>query len=118
VVKRGGHEKPVHFAKITARIMKMVTLDPPLNEEYVDPIAVAQKVVLGVFPGVKTTDLDTLAAETTAHMSTIHADYGALPAPGCFQPTQTNLDQLLGGDQHHARIRQPQDGRALPPGVA
>jgi hypothetical protein len=32
VVKRGGHEEPVHFDKITARITKMVTLDLPLNE--------------------------------------------------------------------------------------
>ncbi len=45
-----------------------------------DPVEVAQKVVSGIFPGVKTTELDNLAAETAAYMSTKHPDYGILAA--------------------------------------
>jgi hypothetical protein len=45
--------------------------EPALPAE-VDPVLVTQKVVLGVFPGVKTTELDNLAAETAAYMSTTH----------------------------------------------
>jgi len=53
---------------------------PPLNPEHVDPVQVAQKVVTGVFPGVKTSELDNLAAETAAYMSTVHPGYGELAA--------------------------------------
>ncbi len=55
-------------------------MEPPLNPEFVSPEMVAQKVVNGVFPGVKTAELDNLAAETAAYMSTIHPDYGVLAA--------------------------------------
>ena len=45
-----------------------------------DPVWVSQKVVQGVFAGVKTTELDNLAAETGAYLSTVHPDYGVLAA--------------------------------------
>jgi ribonucleotide reductase alpha subunit len=70
----------VLFDKITARIEHLCELAPKLNPEFVDPVEVAQKVVSGVFPGVKTTELDNLAAETAAYMSTKHPDYGVLAA--------------------------------------
>ena len=38
------------------------------------------KVISGVYPGVKTTELDTLAAETAACMTTKHPDYAILAA--------------------------------------
>jgi hypothetical protein len=38
----------------------------------VDPTIVCQKVVQGVYAGVTTTQLDNLAAETAAYMSTTH----------------------------------------------
>ena len=34
----------------------------------------------GIYPGVKTTELDNLAAETAAYMSTQHPDYAKLAA--------------------------------------
>lgn len=77
VVKRnGGHEK-VHFDKITARIKKLCY---GLNEKYVDPVVVSQKVTQGVYKGVTTSELDNLAAETAAHMTSKHPDYGLLAA--------------------------------------
>jgi ribonucleoside-diphosphate reductase alpha chain len=38
------------------------------------------KVVSGVYSGVTTAELDTLAAETAAAMTTKHPDYGTLAA--------------------------------------
>lgn len=38
------------------------------------------KVIAGVYPGVTTTELDTLAAETAACMTTKHPDYAILAA--------------------------------------
>jgi len=80
VVKRDGRQEPVSFDKITARLVNLCdNLEPRLPAE-VDPTAVAQKVIQGVFAGVKTTELDNLAAETAAYMSTQHPGYGDLAA--------------------------------------
>ncbi len=77
VIKRSGKEEPVKFDKITARISKLVYgLDP----NYIEPIDVAKKVIEGVYDKVKTTDLDNLAAETAASLTTKHPDYAILAA--------------------------------------
>lgn len=74
VVKRDGRSQPVKFDKITARIKKLAYgLDP-----IVDVTELAQKVCLGVYDGVSTAELDDLAAETAAYMSTKHHDYSLL----------------------------------------
>jgi ribonucleoside-diphosphate reductase alpha subunit len=80
VIKRDGRKEPVFFDKITARISAMCTTITPILGPPIDPILVAQKVVQGVFPGVTTSALDTLAAETAAYMSTQHPDYEKLAA--------------------------------------
>lgn len=49
-----------------------------INEKYVDVIALAKIVIGGLFSGVKTHELDTLAAETSASMALIHPDYTRL----------------------------------------
>lgn len=48
--------------------------------DYVDPCLIAQKVINGLYPGVTTTELDNLAAETAATMTTKHPDYAILAA--------------------------------------
>jgi hypothetical protein len=63
VVKRDGRQEDVHFDKITARIRKLCY---GLDMRYIDPVAVAMKVVQGIYPGVTTRELDQLAAETCA----------------------------------------------------
>lgn len=72
VLKRDGRQEPVHFDKITSRIKK---LSYNLS---VKPELVAQKTISGMYDGVKTTELDTLAAETSAHLVLSHPDYGIL----------------------------------------
>ena len=75
VVKRDGRRQPVSFDKITKRIVKLCD---GLNKRYVDPVIVAQGVVRGLFSGVTTSELDNLASETAAYMSTEHPDYAKL----------------------------------------
>ncbi len=77
VIKRSGRREPVSFDKITARIKK---LRYGLDEDYVDHIEIAKKVIQGLYDGVSTTELDNLAAETAASMSTVHPDYAKLAA--------------------------------------
>ena len=38
------------------------------------------KVINGIYEGVTTVELDTLAAETAAHLTTTHPDYAILAA--------------------------------------
>ncbi|MFD1815941.1 ribonucleoside-diphosphate reductase alpha chain [Pseudarcicella hirudinis] len=77
VIKRDGRRESVKFDKITARIEKLsYSLDP----FFVQPLEVAKKVITGLYDGVKTTELDNLAAETAASMTTKHPDYAILAA--------------------------------------
>ncbi|CCK69530.1 ribonucleotide-diphosphate reductase subunit RNR3 KNAG_0C04280 [Huiozyma naganishii CBS 8797] len=77
VIKRDGRKEPVRFDKITARITRLCYgLDP----KRVDPVIVTQRIISGVYEGVSTEELDNLAAETAAYMTTIHPDYGTLAA--------------------------------------
>ncbi|WP_298734144.1 ribonucleoside-diphosphate reductase subunit alpha [uncultured Chitinophaga sp.] len=75
VIKRDGRKESVKFDKITARIEKLCY---GLNAEYVDSIDVAKKVIQGLYDGVTTTELDNLAAETAASLTTKHPDYALL----------------------------------------
>lgn len=70
----------VFFDKITRRIVTLCEMAPRLDPAHVDPAEVAQKVVSGVYPGVRTAELDSLAAETAAYMSARHPDYSVLAA--------------------------------------
>jgi ribonucleoside-diphosphate reductase alpha chain len=75
VVKRDGKKESVKFDKITARIEKLCY---GFNPQLVDPIDVAKKVIEGLFDGVTTSELDNLAAETAASLTTKHPDYALL----------------------------------------
>jgi ribonucleoside-diphosphate reductase alpha chain len=73
VIKRDGRKESVKFDKITARIEKLC-----YGFNLVDPIDVAKKVIEGLFDGVTTSELDNLAAETAASLTTKHPDYALL----------------------------------------
>jgi ribonucleoside-diphosphate reductase alpha chain len=75
VIKRDGTRESVKFDKITARVQKLCySLEPT----HVESIKVAMKVIEGLFDGVTTTELDNLAAETAASLTTNHPDYAIL----------------------------------------
>lgn len=74
VIKRNGRRESVKFDKITARIQKLSYGLSAL----VNSTDVAQRVISGVYDGVSTTELDNLAAETAASLTTRHPDYALL----------------------------------------
>ncbi len=77
VLKRDGHRESVKFDKITARIEKLCYgLDP----KFVNPVEVAMKVINGLYDGVSTIELDNLAAEIAASLTTRHPDFAKLAA--------------------------------------
>ncbi len=77
VIKRNGKKETVKFDKITARIAKLCY---GLEPAFVDSVEIAKKVITGVYDGVTTSELDNLAAETAAYMTTVHPDYAKLAA--------------------------------------
>lgn len=76
VIKRDGRKEPIMFDKITARVRKLCY---GLND-LVDPVKVAMRVIEGLYDGVTTSELDNLAAEISATMTTTHPDYARLAA--------------------------------------
>lgn len=81
----------MQFDKITARIRQLsYGLDP-----IVDVTEVAQKVCSGVYDGVTTTELDDLAAETAAYMSTKHHDYSQLASRIAVSNLHKNTTKLF-----------------------
>src|SRR5210317_717405 len=76
VVKRDGKRKPVMFDKITARVRKLCY---GLND-LVDPIKISMRVIEGIYDGVTTSELDNLAAEIAATLTTTHPDFAKVAA--------------------------------------
>jgi len=74
VIKRNAKREDVSFDKITARVKKLVYG----LSDHVNPIKISMKVIEGLYDGVSTSDLDNLAAETSATMAAIHPDYALL----------------------------------------
>ena len=77
VKKRDGRNEPVHFDKITSRMEKLCY---GLDMDYIDPSSITLKVINGLYAGVTTVELDNLAAEIAATMTTKHPDYTLLAA--------------------------------------
>lgn len=77
VYKRDGHKEPVQFDKITARVSRLCY---GLDAKHIDAVKITQRIISGVYEGVTTVELDNLAAETCAYMTTIHPDYATLAA--------------------------------------
>ncbi|KAF9048000.1 ribonucleotide reductase alpha subunit [Hymenopellis radicata] len=77
VFKRDGRKERIQFDKITTRIDKLCY---GLDMNYVDPIEVTRQVVQGVYGGVTTVELDNLASETAAYLTSKHPDYAVLAA--------------------------------------
>ena len=74
VIKRDGRKEAVKFDKITARIKKLCYGLNPI----VSPEQVAMKVIEGIYDGVSTSELDSLAAEVAATNTIQHPDYALL----------------------------------------
>ena len=67
VITRSGHKEKMRFDKITERIEGLCF---GLDEEHIQPDQITQKVIEGIYDGITTQDLDQLAAETGAYLST------------------------------------------------
>ncbi|EFA02203.1 ribonucleoside-diphosphate reductase large subunit [Tribolium castaneum] len=112
VLKRDGRKEEVHFDKITSRIQKLCYR---LNMDIVDPVSITLKVIGGLYPGVTTVELDTLAAETAIVMGADHPDYATLAAriavSNLQKQTKKHFSDVI-SDLYHAV--DPQTGEKTP----
>ncbi|XP_006462492.1 hypothetical protein AGABI2DRAFT_223838 [Agaricus bisporus var. bisporus H97] len=109
VFKRGIRKERVQFDKITSRIEKLCY---GLDTNYVDPVEVTQKVVQGVYQGVTTVELDNLASETAAYLTTKHPDYAVLAAriaiSNLHKETKKTFSQVISDLYHYIN---PKNGK-------
>lgn len=112
VLKRDGRQEEVHFDKITSRIQKLCY---GLNMDFVDPVQITMNVINGLYSGVTTQELDNLAAETAASMTTDHADYAVLAAriavSNLHKETKKSfsevMDDLYNIENEHLKTKAP-----------
>lgn len=74
VLKRNGQAESVSFDKVLQRIRKSA------KGLRINPDGLAQQVLSQIYSGVKTSELDDLAAQLAASLSTTHPDWGVLAA--------------------------------------
>ncbi|KAH8925598.1 ribonucleoside-diphosphate reductase large chain [Atractiella rhizophila] len=112
VYKVDGRQERVAFDKITARINK---LSYGLDLNHVEPIEITKKVINGVYAGVTTVELDNLAAETAAYMTTRHPDYAVLAAriaiSNLHKETKKQFSQVIDDLFNYVN---PKNGRPSP----
>ena len=111
VVKRDGQKEPVSFDKVLRRIQKAS------RGLAVHPDALAQRVLSQIFDGVKTTDLDELAAQLAASLSTQHPDYATLASSltvsstwsrrSCSTPTHRATPTFCTIGEQRSALRSP-----------
>ncbi|XP_020286644.1 ribonucleoside-diphosphate reductase large subunit-like [Pseudomyrmex gracilis] len=78
VLKRDGRKEAVHFDKITARIKALCY---GLDMNYVDPSVIALRVIKEhLYSGIRTVEVDNIAAETAVSLISQHPDYATLAA--------------------------------------
>jgi ribonucleoside-diphosphate reductase alpha chain len=101
VKKRNGELEEMRYDKITRRITALCN---DLNMEYVDPTLITLKVTQGIYDGISSSELDTLAAETAASMTTTHPDYaklaGRLAVTNLHKTTPKKFSQAI-KELHH-----------------
>ncbi|KAJ7634839.1 ribonucleotide reductase alpha subunit [Roridomyces roridus] len=101
VYKRSQTKEKILFDKITARLDSLIY---GLDENYVIPQDVTKKVAAGVYNGITTMELDNLAAETAAYLTTKHPDYAILAAriavSNLHKETKGSFSQVI-SDLYH-----------------
>ncbi len=84
VIKRDGRKEEVSFDKVLRRIQASG------RGLEVNPVLIAQKVLARIYDGVRTSELDELAAHLASAASTVQPDYGTLAARIAISNHQAN----------------------------
>jgi len=80
IIKRDKTREVVKLDKILNRVKKQCY---GLDMNFIEPMEIAKKVISGLYDGISSVELDTLAAETAAALAPLHPDYSILAARIC-----------------------------------
>lgn len=84
VIKRDGRIEPLSRHKIETRLSHLAsTLASQQQQHHISIPTLTTSIFLGTYPNMTTSEIDTLASETAASMSTQHYDYTRLAARIC-----------------------------------
>ena len=109
VEKRDGRLEEVMFDKITSRIKKLCYGLPSVNTALL-----VQKVINGMFDKVSTRELDELAAETAAYLSTTESEYSTLAARICVSNLHKETDKQFSNVMKHLYAHKIGNGEDAP----
>jgi ribonucleoside-diphosphate reductase alpha subunit len=76
VSKRDGSKEEVDLGKCQNRIKNLAKMEPKLK--HINIIALTKQVIMNIYDGIETKELDELAARICAEKNTVHPDYGTL----------------------------------------
>lgn len=112
VVKRDGRHQEMRFDKVTDRL---VPLCEGLNPTYIDPSAIAQSVFKSIHSGIRTAELDEIAAEKCAYNAFKHPDFSLLGGRLCVSNLhkQTSADYAAVVRRLYAYVH-PKTGEPAP----
>eukprot|EP01114_Cavostelium_apophysatum_P003041 TRINITY_DN1276_c0_g1_i1.p1 TRINITY_DN1276_c0_g1~~TRINITY_DN1276_c0_g1_i1.p1 ORF type:complete len:831 (-),score=305.79 TRINITY_DN1276_c0_g1_i1:75-2567(-) len=112
VIKRDGTKTDVKFDKITERLQTLCAIEPRLS---IEPVTVTSKVIAGFYNGVSTAELDNLAAEIAAYMSTDNLEFGELAAriaiSNLQKQTSSSFSETMQKERDYVN---PKTGQAAP----
>ena len=108
VIKRNGQKEPVAFEKVAERLRRAA------SGLHVNVTAIAQKVLAQIVNGIKTSELDVLAAALSISNVTVHPDYGVLASNIIISNHQKNTPykfaeamQILYGQKNTLGLAKP-----------
>lgn len=78
VTKRNGESEELQFDKVLQRLRNLVNHKSLGTLKNIDPDVISQQVIKNIYDGVKTTELDEVAARITIGLSTEHPEYSEL----------------------------------------
>ena len=94
VLKRDGSNEPLDRQKLSARLEALCS-NGAINTQYVSLPDLVDSIMRGTYPNITTAELDTLASETAASLSTQHPDYARLAARICISSAHKTTPQTF-----------------------
>lgn len=91
VVKRDGSSQRINLNKILTRMQTLIEMEPPLDFDVNQVLAVVQEVIAHFRNGISTTELDEIACKQLAHKSAYHVQHHALAARIFISDLQKNV---------------------------
>ena len=119
VTKRNGTLQKLQQEKLQRRLDRLMR---GLDQRYVHTHVLCHKIVRGLYPLISTTELDVLASETSATMSTRHPDYARLAARICIsnnhkRTSNSFTKSMMKLDTTKAKDEGNNDGNFLSPQI-